>query len=707
VLSPLAEYPAPEILKWLEHAYSLREELDPAWAVRPTAITRHWDRTVLVLEDPGGVPLDQLPGQPLEVGFWLRLAINLSTAIDRLHQRGIIHMDIKPANVLVDAANGQCWLRGFLIASRLPRERQGPEPPEFIAGTLPYIAPEQTGRMNRSIDSRSDLYSLGVTLYEMLTGSLPFTASDPMEWVHCHIARQPVPPGERRSNVPETVSAIILKLLSKTAEDRYQTATGLLADLKKCLAEWESHRRIGSFSLGAHDISDRLLMPEKLYGRDREIKTLLDAFDQVVTTGEPNLVLVSGYSGIGKSSVVNELHKVLVLPRALFASGKFDQYKRDIPYATLAQAFQSLVRSLLSKSEADLQVWRDAFSEALGPNGLLIVDLVPELKLIIGEQPPVPDLPPQDAQRRFQLVFRRFISVFARAEHPLALFFDDLQWLDVATLDFLENLLTQPDVHHLMLIGAYRDNEIDSAHPLWRKLEAIRHAGPIVHDIVLAPLITGDLERLLADSLHCKLDRAIPLAQLLHEKTAGNPFFVIQFIYALVEEQLLTFDHNDARWLWDLNRIHAKGYTDNVVDLMVGKLNRLPIETQKALQDLACLGNSAEISTISTVRGTSEEKLHSDLWEAVRLEIIARRGGAYRFIHDRIQEAAYLLIPEHSRAETHLRIGRLLWSHFTAEKTEAEVFEIVNQLNRGAALITSQEERDQIAELNLIAGRRA
>ena len=707
VLSPLTEYPAPEILKLLEHAYSLREDLDPTWAARPIAIARHRDRTVLVLEDPGGVPLDQLPGQPLQVGFWLRLAINLSTAIDRLHQRGIIHKDIKPANVLVDAANAQCWLRGSLIASRLPRERQFPEPPEFIAGTLPYMAPEQTGRINRSIDSRSDLYSLGVTLYEMLTGSLPFTASDPMEWVHCHIARQPAPPSQRRRDLPETISAIILKLLSKTAEERYQTATGLLADLKKCLAEWESHRRIGSFSLGAHDISDRLLMPEKLYGRDREIKTLLDAFDQVVTTGEPNLVLVSGYSGIGKSSVVNELHKVLVLPRALFASGKFDQYKRDIPYATLAQAFQSLVRSLLSKSEADLQVWRDAFSEALGPNGLLIVDLVPELKLIIGEQPPVPDLPPQDAQRRFQLVFRRFISVFARAEHPLALFFDDLQWLDVATLDFLENLLTQPDVHHLMLIGAYRDNEIDSAHPLWRKLEAIRHAGPIVHDIVLAPLITGDLERLLADSLHCKLDRAIPLAQLLHEKTAGNPFFVIQFIYALVEEQLLTFDHNDARWLWDLNRIHAKGYTDNVVDLMVGKLNRLPIETQKALQDLACLGNSAEISTISTVHGISEEKLHSDLWEAVRLEIIARRGGAYRFMHDRIQEAAYLLIPEHSRAETHLRIGRLLWSHFSAEKTEAEVFEIVNQLNRGATGITSQDERERLAELNFIAGKRA
>jgi hypothetical protein len=559
---------------------------------------------------------------------------------------------------------------GFGIASRLPRERQAPEPQEFVAGTPPYMAPEQTGRMNRSIDSRSDLYSLGVTLNEMLTGSLPFTAADPMEWVHCHIARQPVPPSQRRRDVPETVSAIILKLLSKTAEERYQTAAGLVADLRKCLTEWESHRFISSLSLGAHDISDRLLMPEKLYGRDQEIKTLLDAFDQVVATGKPNLVLVSGYSGIGKSSVVNELHRVLVLPRGLFASGKFDQYKRDVPYATLAQPLQSLIRPLFSKSEAELHNWRDALQEALGPNGILMVDLVPELKLIIGEQPPVLDLPPQDAQGRFQLVFRRFIGVFARPKHPLALFLDDLQWLDAATLDFLENLLTQPDVHHLMLIGAYRDNEVDSTHPLWRRLEAIRQTGAIVHEIVLAPLACGDLEQVIVDSLHCEPERAIPLARLVHEKTAGNPFFVIQFIYALVEEQLLTFDHNDARWLWDLNRIHAKGYSDNVVELMVGKLNRLPIQTQKAVQELACLGNSAEIATISIVHGTSEEQVHSDLWEAVRLEVIARQEGAYKFIHDRIQEAAYSLIPEHARAETHLRIGRLLSARSSPEKRE-------------------------------------
>jgi PAS domain S-box-containing protein len=707
VLSPVAEYSTPESLKRLEHECSFREELDPRWAARPIAMVRHWDRPVLALEDPGGAPLDQLLGHPLDLASSLRLAIGLSSAIDHLHQRGIIHKDIKPANVLVNSITDQCWLRGFGIASRLPRERQSAEPPEFIAGTLAYMAPEQTGRMNRSIDSRSDLYALGVTLYEILTGSLPFTASDPMEWVHCHIARRPVAPDRYSKEIPEPLSAIVMKLLAKTAEERYQTAAGVAGDLRRCLTAWEAHCHIDPFQLGAHDVSDRLLIPEKLYGREREIDTLLASFDRVVSNGTSELVLVSGYSGIGKSSVVKELQKVLVPPRGLFASGKFDQYKRDVPYATLAQAFNDLIRPLLSKSESELQIWRSAFCGALEPNAKLIVDLVPELKLIIGEQPPVPDLPPQAAQGRFQLVLRRFIGVFARPEHPLALFLDDLQWLDAATLDFLEDLSTQPDVHHLMLIGAYRDNEVDSTHPLWLRLEAIRLTGALVHEIVLAPLACEDLGQLIADSLHCEPERAIPLAQLVHEKTAGNPFFVIQFIFALVEEQLLTFNHNGARWFWDLNRIHAKGYTDNVVELMVGKLNRLPIETQKAVQELACLGNRAEITTVSIVHGTSEDQVHSDLWEAIRLEFITRQEGAYKFIHDRIHEAAYSLIGEHSRAESHLRIGRLLWAHFTPEKREEDVFEIVNQLNRGAALITSQDERERLTELNLIAGKRA
>src|SRR5438094_3158253 len=552
-LTPASERPPFESLRRMENEYSLRTDLDSGWSVSPIALMPYKERTMLVLTDPGGEPLDRLLGRPMELTQFLPLAIGLTTALGQVHERGLIHKDIKPANVLVNHATGQVWLMGFGIASRLPRERQAPEPPGFIAGTLPYMAPEQTGRMNRSIDSRSDLYAFGVTLYEMLTGSLPFTASDPMELVHCHIARQPIPPCERLKSIPGPVSAIIMKLLAKTAEERYQTASGAASDLRRCLADWETQHRIDEFPLGEQDTPDRLLIPEKLYGRESEIGTLLASFDRVVASGRPELVLVSGYSGIGKSSVVNELHKSLVPPRGLFASGKFDQYKRDIPYSTLAQAFQSLIRPLLSKSEAELSNWRTALREALDPNGLLIVDLVPELKLIIGEQPPIPELPPQDAQSRFQLVFRRFISVFAQQEHPLVLFLDDLQWLDTATLDLMEYLLTRSDMQHLMLIGAYRDNEVTPSHPLMRKLEAMRQAGAILQDIVLAPLTREDLAQLIADSLHCEPDRATPLAQLIHDKTAGNPFFAIQFFSALAEEGLLTFDHGEGRWSWDLN----------------------------------------------------------------------------------------------------------------------------------------------------------
>src|SRR6185295_17337799 len=471
--------------------------------------------------------------------------------------------------------------------------------------------------------------------------------------------------------------------------------------------EWEKQLRIDEFPLGEQDTSDRLLIPEKLYGRGREVETLLGAFDRIAKGGVPELVLVSGYSGIGKSSVINELQPVLVPPRGLFASGKFDQYKRDIPYSTLAQAFQSLVRPLLGKSDAELAGWRDALGEALGPNGRLVTDVVPELKLLIGEQPPVQELPPQQAQGRLQLVFRRFLGVFAGPEHPLALFLDDLQWLDAATLEVLADLLTQADVQQLLVIGAYRDNEVNSTHPLMRMLDAIRTEGALVQEISLAPLAREDLGRLIADTLSCAPGDAAPLAHLIHDKTAGNPFFAIQFISALAEEDLLRFDHEAARWCWELDRLHAKGYTDNVVDLMVGKLTRLPVKTQAAVQQLACLGNVAEITMLSIVLGKSIEDVHSDLWDAVRLDLIEHLEGSYKFIHDRVQEAAYSLIPERLRAEAHFRIGRLLTAHTPAEKREEGIFEIVNQLNRGAALITARDEREQLAELNLLAGKRA
>jgi PAS domain S-box-containing protein len=704
-----AERPSAQSLRRLEHEYSLASELDPAWAAKPLELTRYEGRTLLILKDPGGEPLDLVlkrkQGQPLDLTRFLRIAIGMAAALGQVHRQSLVHKDVKPANVLVDDA-GKAWLTGFGIASQVTRERQAPVPPEIIAGTLAYMAPEQTGRMNRSMDTRSDLYSLGVTFYQMFTGALPFDATDPLEWVHCHIARQPIAPADRLA-VPGPLSGITMKLLAKNAEERYQTASGLEADLRRCLSEWESQGRIDSFPLGALDCSDQLLIPEKLYGREREVDALLAAFDRVATQGTRELLVVSGYSGVGKSSVVNELHKALVPQRGLFASGKFDQYKRDIPYATLAQAFQSLVRQVLVRSEADVGYWRQSLQGALGANGQLIVNLIPEVEFIIGEQAAVPDLPPQDAQNRFRLVFQRFLRAFARKEHPLALFLDDLQWMDSASLELLEHLITDADLRHLMLVGAYRNNEVGAAHSLMRTIEAIRKAGVRVEEIVLPPLGLDDVDALVSDALHCTPERTQSLAKLVHEKTTGNPFFANQFLTALAEEGLLRRDPDAGAWVWDLARIRAHGYTDNVVELMVEKLKRLSGTAQAGLQQLACLGNVFEIASLSLVFGKSEEAIHASLLEAVRAGLILRLEGSYAFPHDRIQEAAYALIPEADRAWAHLRLGRALLAGMTADKLDENLFEVAGQLNRGSVLLVDPNEKAYIATIDLRAGRKA
>ena len=702
-----SEHPSRTSIDRINHAYSLRNELDSDWAIRPRTLVDRGGIPALLLDDPGGDFLDGVLGRSPSLKELLRVAIAITNALGRLHARRLIHRDVKPANVIAKTSTGEAWLTGFGLTSRLPRHRQPPEPPEVIAGTLAYMAPEQTGRMNRSIDSRSDLYSLGITLYEMFVGALPFMAGDAMGWVHCHIARLPVAPSLRKAEIPEPLSAIILKLLAKASEERYQTAAGVEADLRRCLSALDAHGRIELFPLGANDMPDRILVPEKLYGRKKEVELVLAAFDRVVRQSSMELVLVSGYSGVGKTSVVNELHKALVPPRGLFASGKFDQYKRDIPYATLAQAFQSLVRQILAQSNTEIAAWRESLQEALGTNGQLMVNLIPELELVIGKQPPVAELPPKDSQNRFQMVFRRFLGVFARSEHPLALFLDDLQWLDAATLNLIERLITDDDVRYLLLIGAYRDNEVSPSHPLTRTLAEIGKAGAPVHQIVLAPLGLDDVGQLVADALHCERERAQSLGRIVHEKTDGNPFFTIQFIAELEEEGLLAFAPDAGVWMWNVDRIRAKGYTDNVVGLMVGKLNRLPATTQDSLKQLACLGNSAEIAVLSMVYGESEETLHAALWEAVRAGLVSRSDDTYAFAHDRVHEAAYALVPAGERASEHLRIGRLLSSQTAEEEIEENIFEIVNQLNRGSALMTSHEERERVAEFNLIAGKRA
>jgi PAS domain S-box-containing protein len=659
-------------------------------------------------DDKSTRPLSELCGVAMDLDRFLHLSIGTVGAVADLHRQNIIHGDIQPRNILVDLTTGDVTITVSSIASDVPYECPDIQAIPRVEGTFAYLSPEQTGRMNRVIDYRTDLYSLGVTFYEMLTGRLPFQAKDVLEWVHCHIARVPSAPVDVDASIPRVLSDILMKLLAKSADERYQTALGLKYDLEKCLGQWESKRSIDPFALGEWDISDRLLIPQKLYGREKDINVLLSAFERVVQQGIPELVMIAGYSGIGKTSLVRELFMPIVREQGLFISGKFDQYKRYIPYATIAEAFRGLIQQILTESEERITGWRDQLLSALGGKGQLIVDVIPQLELIIGKQPAIPELPPAEAQNRFNMVFRQFLGVFARKEHPLVVFLDDLQWVDGAGLKLLDHIMTYPDTRHLLFIGAYRDNEVDESHPLRLMLEDIRRSRAISQTITLSPLSYDDVSHLIADSYHADRQRVGPLAGLVYEKTAGNPFFVIQFLKTLYCESLVYFDRLERQWKWNISGIQAMGYSDNVVELMLGKLKKLSEGVQQELRLSACIGNRFDLNTLSWISKVSYEETRQALWEAVQEGVVLPLGeGSYRFLHDRVQQAAYSLIPEEQRPAVHLEIGRLLLAHSPGEKVEEKIFDLMNHLNLGAALISDQEEKIRTAELDLLAGRKA
>ncbi|MDC0742792.1 AAA family ATPase [Polyangium mundeleinium] len=704
---PASKHPSPETLRQLEHERAVARDLDSGLVLHPLALARWADRTVLVFEDFRGVPLRRLLGVPMDVGRFLRIAVKTAEALAGLHEHHVIHKDIRPDNILVDVETGQVRLTDLGIASLLPREYQEADRVSSIEGSLPYLSPEQTGRMNRAIDHRTDLYSLGITFYEMLTGHLPFHAADLLEWVHCHIAFSPRPPHEIVPRIPEPLSALVQTLLSKVAEDRYQTARGLAHDLAICLARWDATGAILPFPRGRADVSEQFHLPQKLYGRDHEIRTLLARFEQVVEAGEPELVLVSGYSGIGKSSLVRELDMPVATARGSFLAGKFEETQRDVPYATVVRAFVQLIRRVLTESEEKIASWRARLSAALGPNAQILVDLIPELELVLGEQPAVAALPFTEEKSRFYMVFRRFLSTFTAEGRPLLLFLDDLQWADAGSLALIQEILTHPDTKHLLLIGAYRDNEVTPAHPLSLVISAIRAAGARVHPIVLAPLTSEDVHRIVADTLQCDVARARPLGALVEAKTGNNPFFVLQFLAALHERGLLSFDREARAWTWNLASIRAAPFTDNVVDLMAAKVERLLPETRALVVQAACLGCEVDMGTLAAATRRSMSDLDGALWGALHGGLMSRVGDTYRFLHDRVREAAYLLIPEDQRPATHLAIGRTLFDATPPEEVEARVFEIVHQYNFGGALLDDPEERARLARLDLLAGRRA
>jgi PAS domain S-box-containing protein len=593
-----------------------------------------------------------------------------------------------------------------------------------LEGTLAYLAPEQTGRMHCAIDERADFYGLGVTFYELLTGHVPFTQADPLELVHAHLALAPPPPHATNAAVPLMLSAIVLRLLAKNAADRYQSTRGLQSDLAACLRQWQAIGRIAPFPLGRHEVLDRFHLPQKLYGREEEIATVCTAFDRV-RAGGCELLLVAGYAGIGKSALVQELYTPITGQRGLFIAGKYDQLQRNIPYSALLQALQSLIRHLLTDSEATQAAWRDTLRTALEPNGRLIVDLLPDLEVLIGPQPAVTDVPPAEASNRFYLVVHNLLRALAQPAHPLVIFLDDLQWADAASLRLLRTLGTATELRHLFLIGAYRDHEVDAAHPLQQTLDDIHKAGAVVHHISLPPLTVVHVTQWLSDALACSPDRAASLAALVHTTTGGNPFFCSEFLHALYADGLLTFDHAQGVWQWDMARLEKRALMDNVVALLVGKVQQCRPATQHALQLAACLGNQFDLQTLAMAHDKSPREAAADLWEAVTEGLLVPESDAYmlipqdvgglaetmtvvyRFVHDHVQQAVYARIPSADKQAVHYRLGHLLWQNTPPEAREERIFAIVHQLNLGRGLLTEQRARDEVAALNLAAGRRA
>ncbi|HEX8537264.1 MAG TPA: AAA family ATPase, partial [Cystobacter sp.] len=679
---------------------------DVRGVARPYACERLGERPVLLLERVQGQTLSESmsAGQPLELSPFLNLALSLVSTLGEVHCRNVIHKDIKPSNIILEPS-GEVRLIDCGEATLQQVEYLDAAPTHLIEGTLAYMSPEQTGRMNRAVDYRTDFYSLGVTFYELLTGQRPFQGKDALEWFHAHMAQQPTPPHELNPRVPPALSALVLKLLAKTAEERYQSTEGLRADLERC-REVLSQETREVFVLGTEDRPDRFQLPQRLYGREAQVAALLEGFERVTRMGKPELFLVSGYSGIGKSSVVNELHKPVVQCRGFFLTGKFDQFQRDIPYATLAQTLRGLVQQLLAGSEEELLRWRQQVNEVWEGHGQMLVDLVPQLEMVVGPQPALQQVPPNEARRRFNQVVRQFLAVFATPAHPLVVFLDDLQWADLASLQVLSELLSHPETPPVLWIGAYRDNEVSPSHPLMQTLEELRKAGAGRTDLRLEPLSVAQVEHLVADTLPgAGREVVAPLSALVHEKTGGNPFFLLQLLVALHQDGLLVRVPGDG-WYWDAEEVRARDYSENIVDFMVDKLRQFPPDTQHLLRLAACVGNVFSSQMLGFLAGL--EDVEQGLEPAFQEGMLVRSGAEkYRFLHDRIQQAAHSLFSEAERKAIHLRIGRLLLEHLSQDETRESLFDVVSQLNAGADLIDDPAERYQLARLNAEAGDKA
>ena len=727
------KYPTFNELVQFRNQYIIAKNLDFPHLVKALTLEVYQNSYVLVMEDFGGVSLstylktatnETQPSQVLPLAEFLQLAIQLTDIIHYLYQKRVIHKDIKPANILINPDTKQIQLIDFSIASLLPRETQEIENPNILEGTLAYLSPEQTGRMNRGIDYRSDFYSLGVTFYELLTGKLPFISDDPMKLVHCHLAKHSIPIHQINPEVPLILSQLVSKLMAKNAEKRYQSALGLKHDLEICLVQLQKTAKIEFFELGKRDISDRFTIPEKLCGREKEVAQLLAAFERV-SLGATEMMLVAGFSGIGKTAAVNEVHKPIVRQRGYFIKGKYDQFQRNIPFSAFVQAFRDLMGQLLSESDTQLQTWKTKILGAVGDSGQVLIDVIPELERIIGAQLPATELSASAAQNRFNLLMQKFVQVFTSKEHPFVMFLDDLQWADSASLNLLQLLMM--DTGYLLVLGAYRDNEVSPVHPFILTVDEIVKTGATVNTITLQALSEPDMNLFVADTLNCESSLAQPLTKIVYQKTQGNPFFATQFLKALHDDGLISFNWEIRHWQCDIAQVKALAITDDVVEFMALQLQKLPRETQDVLKLAACIGSQFDLNTLVIVSEKSAGMTATVLWKALQEGLVipttkiykfftesdsdedfkAAANPTYRFLHDRVQQAAYSLIPDSEKKATHLKIGQLLLQNSSEIQQEEKIFDIVRHLNQGEDLITQDSEREALAQLNLKAAQKA
>jgi len=719
-------YPSFSELLSFRNQYTIAKNLNSPLIVQTYSLEPYQNGYALVMEDFGGISLKEwkLQGNLQSLQEFLEIAIALCDTLNLLYKERIIHKDIKPSNILINPQTKQIKLIDFSIASLLPRETQTLVNPNVLEGTLAYISPEQTGRMNRGIDYRTDFYSLGVTFYELLTGELPFASNDPMELVHSHIAKIAPLVHEINCEISSVLSKIVSKLMAKNAEDRYQNALGLKFDLENCLHQLQISGKIESFEIATKDVCDRFIIPDKLYGREAEVSTLLEAFERV-SNGATEMMLVAGFSGIGKTAVVNEVHKPIVRQRGYFIKGKYDQFQRNIPFSAFVQAFRDLMGQLLTESDAQIQEWRNKILEAVGENGQVIIEVIPELENIIGKQPLSVELSGTAAQNRFNLLFQKFTQVFTSKKHPLVMFLDDLQWADSASLKLMQLLMA--DTGNLFIIGAYRDNEIHPGHPLLLTLSEIQKTQAIINTITLAALSQVQVNKLVADTLKCPEDLAWNLSGLIYQKTQGNPFFATQFLKALHQDGLIQFDFELGCWQCDISQVTMQAVTDDVVAFMSLQLRKLPPSTQEIIKLAACIGNSFDLGTLAIVAEKSQIETAACLWKALQEGLIVPIGDvykfyvgqekildisknqhtvAYKFIHDRVQQAAYSLIPDDQKQATHLKIGQLLLQGNSQSEQEERLFDIVGHLNLGVELLHSTE-KSELARLNLAAAQKA